>query len=262
MNNRTLTHWNVFLGETRLAYINTKRYGINWLVGTLNLLLFLVFIQLGIYSFQNGISRGYLGDKIEILILGFFVFSIIGMGISTVSSRISEGASTGVLEHLMLSPVSSRYVLLYSTLVQFSFGLVVYLLLLPVSMLICRHFFTINLPKLVFYAIPLWLASCAAGFMMGALTIIYKKTQNFANLMQFVILALMVLPSCPFSPYSAFPISPQAAALISAVGGKAQIGWGFNSFIYLQSVAYLLIGMKLFKLAEEYAKTKGILGQY
>ncbi|MBI4655937.1 MAG: hypothetical protein HY746_04215 [Elusimicrobia bacterium] len=262
MIERFKIHFNVLMGEAKLSYISTKRYGVNWLVGIINLLLFLIFIQLGIYSFQTGLSQNYINGKIETLIIGFFAFSIIGMAITTISSRISEGATTGVLEHTMLSPIGSTNVLLYYAVVQFLFAIIVYFLLLPVSMLICRHFFVINIAKLIFYTISLWIASCSVGFVLGALTLIYKRTQNFINLLQFVILTLMILPSYPFNYFSLIPISPQSSALMNSITGKNDISLGFNLYIYLQSIACLYISLKIFKEAEKYVKIKGILGQY
>lgn len=253
---------NIFWGEAKYGLILTKRYWLNLAAGTINMLLFLIFIQLGIRSFENGVSGEFLTGKMETLIIGFFVFSIVGTGISSITSHLNDSAATGILEQTMLAPIGIEWVLFFGAFVQFIISLALYLLLLPVSMLLCGHFFPINLSGLIFFTLPLWLSSCGVGLSLGAVTLIYKKTQNFSNLIQFLILALMVLPSYPFNGLSLLPISPQAVVLNKAIAAHHVIAGKWIAYIFIQSAVYFVLGNLIFKEAEKHAKEKGILGQY
>jgi len=252
----------LFRGELNCGYALMRRYWLDTVAGMINLLLFLVFIQLGIYSFQPEMSNKLLVISLEKLTIGFFVFSIIGAGISSITSNVSESAMTGVLEQLILSPIGSGWVFFCRALVHLILSSGIYLATIPICMTICRHWFRVDFCKLLFFSIPLWIASCAVGFALGALTLIYKKTQSFTNLIQFLILGLMVLPSYPFNALSWLPISPQAAVLNKVLVEKQVISWNWVLFLYLQSAFYLATGLAVFKEAENYAKQKGILGQY
>lgn len=253
---------NIFKAEFVSGLILTKRYWLNMAAGILNMFLFLVFIQLGIRSFGSGVSVEFMSVKMETLIIGFFSFSIIGVGMGSVTSRLSDNAATGILEQTMLSPMGVIPVLFFGALTQFSVALVLYLLLIPFSMLLCSHFFNVNIPCLVFFSILLWLSSCGVGFALSALTLIYKKTQSFNNLIQFLILTLMVIPSYPFNVFSLSPVSPQVAILNKAIVYHQSVGYKWLTYTVLQSGAYFILGCAAFLAAEKYAKKKGILGQY
>lgn len=253
---------NVFKGEFISGLILFKRYWLNLVAGIVNMFLFLVFIQLGIRSFGGDVSSELLAGKIEMLIIGFFSFSVIGVGISSITSRISDNAAIGMLEQTMLSPLGIEWVLFSGALTQFIISLVLYLLLLPITMFFCGHFFRINILQLIFFAIPLWLVSCGVGFTLGAASLIYKKTQNFSNLIQFLILTLMIMPAYPFSGYSLLPISPQVAILNGVIVWQQPVDLGWAVYLLAQSMTFLVLGSKIFKEAEKYAKKKGILGQY
>ncbi len=253
---------NVFKGQLISELILMKRYWLNLAAGTVNMFLFLIFIQFGIRSFGGGVSTEFLAGKMGTLIVGFFSFSIIGVGITSITSRISDNTATGILEQTMLGPLGIEWTLFFGAVTQFATALVLYLLLLPITMFLCGHFFKLNMLQLVLLTVPLWLASCGVGFVLGAASLVYKKTQNFSNLIQFLILTLMVMPSYPFSGYSLLPISPQAAILHSVIVLHQPIGWGWLAYLFAQSAAYLILGSIIFKEAEKYAKEKGILGQY
>ncbi|MFH1619484.1 MAG: hypothetical protein ABIG11_06215, partial [bacterium] len=85
---------------------------------------------------------------------------------------------------------------------------------------------------------------------------------NFSNLIQFLILALMILPAYPFNGLSLLPISPQAAIMNKVIAGHHAVDYGWMIYIFAQSIAYLVLGKIIFKEAEKHAKEKGILGQY
>ena len=72
----------------------------------------------------------------------------------------------------------------------------------------------------------------------------------------------MILPSYPFNSMSLLPISPQAVILNKILAGHQVISYNWVIYLYAQSLIYLFMGVVLFKEAENYAKVKGILGQY
>jgi len=110
--------------------------------------------------------------------------------------------------------------------------------------------------------IPLWMSSWGLGFAIGAATIIYKKTSNFTNLIQFLVLSLIVLPSYPLNLYSFLPISPSAMTINKVFASGLEASWSWIGFLYLHGLIYLILGMVVFKRGEQYARDKGTLGQY
>ncbi|MBF0362785.1 MAG: hypothetical protein HQK49_17330 [Oligoflexia bacterium] len=252
----------MFTSEIKYGLIMQKRYLFDILAGIVNILLFVIFIQLGIHSLQGDISSAALGTKLSSVIIGFFTFIVISSGIMLVANNITEGATTGTLEQTMLTPFGAEYVLLSRTIVGSVVNLLICLILIPISMLICRHWFSIDIGMLFVLLVPLWLSCWGVGFILGAFALIFKRVQSFMNLTQFLILSLMVVPSYPFNLYSLLPISSEATTMnrVLAVGNSVTSEWVL--FLYLHGLIYLILGILIFKLGERYACNKGILGQY
>lgn len=257
-----MNYFNMFIAEVKYGIIMQKRYLFDSMASVINILLFLIFIQLGLYSFQSEIMAIELNTRLSQLIIGFFVFMIISGSISIISSNISEGATTGTLEQTMLTSLGPEIVFLCRAVVGSFFNFILTILLLPISMLICRHWFDIDVFGLFFYVIPLWLSSWGVGFILGAATLVYKRTQSFLNLTQFLILFLIILPSYPFNYLSLLPICPQAMTINKVFATGIQPSNAWILFIFTHGLMFLILGLCIFKLCEQYSRNKGILGQY
>ncbi|MFH1652880.1 MAG: ABC transporter permease [Pseudomonadota bacterium] len=251
-----------FTSVFRFTLILQKRYFFDVAAGLVNLLLFLVFIQLGIHTFQGYVDGALIGQKLSMLIIGFFSFMVVSNSISVVAYGIVEGASTGTLEQAMLSPFGAEGLFLGVAASRSIINLIIAGILIPVSMLICSHWFSIDIYSFILLIIPMWICCWGIGFMFGAFALVFKRIGSFLNLAQFIILSLMVLPSYPFSWYSLLPVSPQVVTMtkVCGVGGPLSLSW--LSYLYVHGALYLLLGILIFKKGEDYAKRKGILGQY
>ena len=248
--------------EWKYMWVFQKRYFLNFICGLISLFLFLVFLQFGISSLQEGSFTQVSSSKISILIVGFFVFNMISSAIGSISNIISEGTSTGTLEQTMLSPFGTTTVFLCKASVSSTFSFLFYIVVIPLSMLVCRHFFWVNIFTLFLYVIPLWLASWGVGFAIGASTIIYKQTSSFMGLIQFIVLSLLVIPSYPFNSYSLLPIAPQAMTINKVFASGITVSGEWLMFLYLQGMIYLILGIAVYKIGEQFARDKGTLGQY
>jgi ABC-2 type transport system permease protein len=252
----------LLLTEARFRWIYQKRYFFNYAASTLNLLLFIFFLRLGIGSFGSFVASDYLASRVAVLIIGLFTFTMIVSSITSVSNVISEGASTGTLEQMMLSPYGSCTLFLCKAAVGSSFSFIYYLLIVPITMLLCWNFFPLNIPMLAFLTLPLCMCSWGIGFIIGAATLVFKQASGFANLVQFLVLSLMVLPSYPFSPISLLPVAPQARTINLYFTGSFDLNPGWLIFLYAHGLAYLILGMTVFRLGEKHARKMGTLGQY
>lgn len=252
----------LLITEAKFRWIYQKRYFFNFAATTLNLLLFVYFLQLGIGSFGKYVSQGYLEGRVAVLIVGLFVFTMIVSSITAVSNVISEGATTGTLEQMMLTPYGSSVLFLCKAIVGSSFSFVYYLLIVPITMVLCWHFFYVNVWILALLTVPLCLGSWGIGFAIGGATLVFKQTNSFVNLVQFFVLSLMVVPSYPFSLFSALPISPQAMTINKFITKTMPLEMEWLVYLYVHGLVYLLLGMTIFKVGERYARKKGTLGQY
>lgn len=248
-----------FLSMFKFSLIIQRRYAFELATGLIYMLLFLVFTQLGIHSFTTASA---ISDKLSMLIIGFFSFMLINNAISVVAYAIIDSSVTGTLEQAMLSPYGAEGVFLSVAITRSMTNFVITLILIPISMLICNHWFRINFLNLLIVVIPMWLSCWGIGFMIGSLALMFKRIQSFMALTQFLALYLIILPTYPFGVLSLLPIAPQAATLQQLVGLNLQFPWHWFIYLYINGICYLIFGLLTFKGGECYAKQKGLLGQY
>jgi ABC-2 type transport system permease protein len=251
----------MLFGEFKVGLILQRRYFIDFIASIINLLLFLIFIQFGIHSLSD-VPFKSIDSQLSSLIIGFFVFSVVSIAIGSISNYIMDGAKSGILEQTMLTPFGVGRIFLIRALFSNSLGLVTFFIVIPISMVICNHWFSINILNCFILLIPLWMASCGVGFIIGAFTLILKRVQSFINLIQFLVLSLIILPSYPFSVFSLFPVAPEANIFIKVVAKRLYIPVSWIIYIYGHSLITLFIGMTIFKICEFYTRKKGLLGQY
>lgn len=252
----------IFIAELYLSCLSKKRYTFDLVAGVINLLLFLIFIQLGIKSFDSSVENIFLDQKLSMLIMGFFSFMVISGSISHASSYVMDGARTGTFEQMILCPLGVKTILLSSVAANSLINVLIAAAIIPCSMLICQHWFSINITQLLILLIPLWLASWGVGFIIASLAVILKKIHSFMNLIQFLVLSLMIIPSYPFNTYSLLPISPQAVTINKLLALKLPLSIPWAMYLYFNGMIYLIFGLFIFDYGVRYARHKGTLGQY
>ncbi len=257
-----MSYLRYFILEFKYTLVLKKRYLLNFIAGVINLALFFFFLSKGISSFNSNVPQDVVSDKIQSVMLYFFVYLIVFNGIAVIVDEIADGAKTGLLEQTILCPMGSHVVYIAKSFSASLFNLLISLIMLPVYMYISHCWFHIPGWTILSIVLPLWFCSWGVGFIIGSFTIIYKKTNSFFSLVEFLVLSLIIMPFYPFTKFSFLPITPQVAMLnkILVSSNNAHLSWYI--FIYLHSVIWLFLGITIFKFSERLAKTKGLLGQY
>lgn len=252
----------LFNSVFKFTLILQRRYLFDLATGIIYMLLFLVFIQLGLNSFDGHVSNAFMSEKLSVLIIGFFSFMLISNSTSVVAHSIVDGSVTGTLEQAALSPYGIEGVFLSMAISRSLINLILTLAVIPISMLICRHWFEVDLLHLFILVVPTWLCCWGIGFMLGSLALVFKRVQSFLSLTQFLALTLIILKSYPFGVLSLLPISPQAVTMYRMIGLQQHFSAQWLIYLYIHGMIYLVLGVAVFKIGECYAKQKGILGQY
>ena len=112
------------------------------------------------------------------------------------------------------------------------------------------------------------LGLCGFGYLLGAVTLLFKRIGNAMTLVQFGLLFLCLPPVEQFSgPLKLIALTlplTQGVKLLRRVlaPGSEIIGAGDFLLLILNSAAYLLVGIAVFRWAERLARDRGLLGQY
>lgn len=249
--------------ELKFMFVRLKYYWMDWVAGNVNLLLGLVFLYFGINSFKDDVvSSQVINTKTIKMIVGLYTFVLVQEGISGLVTRVMEGKTSGVFEQIIVNPYGSWFILFSKSIAGTVISVISICIFVPIAMVITGKYFTINLIKLFLLLIPLYMSTIAIGFVLGGLTLIYRRLQSFAYLIQFLVLTLIVLPSYPFSIYSLLPVAPQSMVLNKVISENIVLNYKWWSYLYLNGFIYFLAGVMFYNYLEEKAREKGVIGHY
>ncbi|MFO7992179.1 MAG: ABC transporter permease [Thermoplasmata archaeon] len=249
----------IFWAIMKNYFIHLKRYWFNtaMMMGGVYILFVLVFF--GLQSF------GATSETLEGSIVGFalWIFAIIGF--SELSWSLMEEARNGTLEQLYLSPVSFRRISGYRIISSFLVNLIIILIFLFSMMVGTGYYLNMNPGVLILIFFTL-LSVYGIGYILGGLSLIFKKIQAVFSIMQFVFIVLLILPVITDSPVIYFLPVSWGTVLINKmmISGYSLFDLSLQSLgiLFLNSTIYLGIGYLSFGILEDIAKDKGLLGHY
>lgn len=256
--------------EIKLSFVKMVRYPLQTLTSVL--VLYLIFIGMLYGSrFLAGAgagspldrSRGAI-DAITAYLLWFLsLFAIDSMG-----QNIAEEAQSGTLEQLYLSRWSFSLMLFLRFAAALVSSLVLLLPLLGLMIISTGTSIGIELGKTFPVIVLTAIGLCGMGYLLGSLTLVFKRIGNAIALVQFGLLFLC-LPPMEQLPW---PLRYIALTLPLTQGVKllrsimlrsgAQVVLTGIYFLVLTSMIYLIVGLAVFRWAEAIARDKGLLGHY
>lgn len=208
-------------------------------------------------------------------IIGMYAFSVVGM----FTQGLQGMATSGVLEQLCMSPHGLitnflAQVLVASVSTIISSGIMVYL----VSYSVGGSLHWDTLPVMVLLALTFF-NLLGFGFMVGGLVLVFKQVGQVAILIRMALFGLAVfareeLLQQPWPVRVGIHVLPVTDAAIclkhvlikgqlNAAGEPASV-FQHQSFYWLlvSCVAWTAIGMSVFKVMENWSRSKGTLGSY
>ncbi len=252
-----------FLAVLTRFFIELKRYPFNTLSGLATLYLIFLLLFAGA-RYAQGLGVNLFGESLEGLVVGFLVWTFAIAAYSDLSWELMREAQQGTLEQLYMCPLGFRFVTLSWIAGSFLTSLVMVAALLGLMMVTTGHFLRLPLGTLL----PLLFLTLAPvygiGFLMAGLALVYKRIQAFFQVLQFVFVALVALPS-DAAWGKALPLSLGTRLLGRAmVDGETLFTLPLGDVLVLIGTGafYLLLGIGVFRLFEGIAKDRGLLAHY
>lgn len=233
------------------------------------LLLYVVFMAmfLGVKSFglDMGVSPIEMGDTLEGFVIGYFLWSIMMMSYEGVAYGIIDDASRGTLEQLNMSGIKLSTIVTIRSISGLLTDLIISYVLLFIIMITTKHRLQINLVSIV---LPIFLgifSILGIGLICGGLALIFKKVQSLLSIIQYFLIAFIMISPNNIIIYNLIPFRPAVDFVFRAM----REGFSLTEFSYLNygvlignSLLYFVIGLIVFDKCVNIAKLKGVLGQY
>ncbi len=249
----------IFYSLLKKYFIELKRYFLNTLMSMGGIFILFMMVFFGLASFEAGT------ETLKGTIVGFAMWTFAVMAYSEMSWSLLEEARDGTLEQLYLTPVSFRRISAYRVLSSFLFQFVLFMIFLTAMMVVTGEYLTLGPGVIVLVGLSL-ISVYGIGYIMGGLSLVFKKVQAGNQILQFMFILFLVLPTITEHPIIyATPIS-WGNVLINRmlVGGYTLLDFSLMdiSILLLNSLAYLAVGVAAFTYLEKIAKERGLLGHY
>lgn len=258
-----MRHLALFIAQLKIRYIYLKRYYFDTLSMIVTLFLVFLIIFYGAAALLG--ASAATGDTLEGVVVGFMVWSFALLAYGTLSGGMIEEAQQGTLEQLYMSPLGFGWVTILRVAAHFIINVFMVLVILFLMMATTGRWLNIDVLSLI----PLVLLTVAGaygiGFFMGGLALVFKRVQSALQILQFVLVVFIAAPM-GWAPFMRFLPLSLGTRLIGAVmiDGHSlfELPPGDVLFLIGNSAVYFGLGFLAFKLFENVARDRGLLGHY
>jgi len=254
----------LFINDFVLGWLHFRRYLLNSLAS----ILVLVVLFLGLFlggTYLAGPAAGF-DDRRDILVVGFFMWTLTLISFSGVGSQIAEHARIGVLEQVLLSRYPPVLIYFVQAIAGLAFVLAFNLFILALVVLItgARPSFP---PVVAPLLLAIMLGGAGLGFAFGAAAIVLKRVDQLQSFLQFGLIVVVMVPveewSAGWQTLKDFlPLTPAASALRDAMARGGDLDPVATAIAMLNSLVYLAIGLAIFARGVRIAKRAGTLASY
>lgn len=253
----------VFLTVLKKEWITTKRYPLNFISGLVSIYIIFLAIFMGFrYLGKNNPSYD---QSVESLIVGFFLWTYALAAYARLSWGITEEANTGTLEQLYMSPIGFQWISVFIVISDFIISSLMEIPVLILMMLTTGKWLHIDLVTLILLFIPTIGGVYGVGFIVGGISLVYKRIRSFYQILQFLFIFLLMTPVERFPVAKFLPLSLGTYLIHENMTKGTSI---FHmpvsdlGILYLNFLFYFFFGMWIFSKFEFYARKKGVLGHY
>ncbi|MSR92688.1 hypothetical protein [Inconstantimicrobium porci] len=248
----------MFFEFLKKEYILNKRYLLNGMVGLIVITMLFLFIYLGLESVT---SNFYSVNSNISLIISYISWVLSISAFQTVADSIIEESKEGTIQTLFFSRYSFEKLLLFKVLAASIFDIVFIYVIMMLCSLITHTVLSFNIIYTTIIFMISFLSYWGLGFILGGISLIFKKVDSISQVMTFVFMAVMLMP-----------INNKWLFALPGVSGKYFLNvlllknYGalcMEDYIYLVigNVIYFIIGIIFFRFTVRIAVKKGTIGQ-
>ena len=254
----------LLIGELKRTWIQFIRYPAEVIAG----IVITTSVFYGLFlSAKYMVGPGFaFGDRLDAVVVGYVLWTLTLYIINDIAIGLQSEAQTGTLEQVFLSPFGAPRVFLAR-----AFASLVLRLILIVGIVAILTGITgsrLSFPiTLIFPLLSLVMAGYGLAFIMGGCALVFKRVQQILGVFQFVLLFLLAAPvedwSGPMQYLRYFlPMLPSTGLLRDLMARNIGLNGAGFAFALLNGLAYLGLGLLVFRWAETVAKRKGTLSGY
>lgn len=254
----------LFLAELKRSWIQLIRYSSEVIAGIIGTTV--IFYGLFLSAQYIAGPQVQFGDRLDSIIIGYVLWALVLFILGDIAGGLQNEARTGTLEQLFLSPYSASRVFLTRAIASLSLNLLINLSILVLIITFTGSQLTFP-PTLILPLATVLLGAYGISFAMGSLALLLKQVQQLLSIFQFALLFLFTAPVETWTGGAQIlgwllPMTPGAGLLRDVMARGEGLDATRMAIALLNGLAYLALGLLLFRLAECETKRRGKLGGY
>lgn len=255
----------LFTALLKMRYIYLKRYYFDTISEIITIFLIFLLIFYGAKALLGGAAPADAGHTLEGIVVGFMVWTFAIIAYGDLAWGLTQEAQQGTLEQLYMSPLGFGRVIVLQTVANFIMHAVMVLIILLLMMATTGKWLNLDMFSLAPLVVLTVAGAYGLGLVMGGLALVFKRVRSALQILQFVLVFFIIAPF-GWMPFMKFlPLS-----LGTRLIGKVMIGElsllelppGDVVFLIGNSAFYFGVGFFIFKILENVARDRGLLGHY
>ncbi|MFM2432512.1 MAG: hypothetical protein RLZZ511_3726 [Cyanobacteriota bacterium] len=254
----------LFLAELRRSWIQFRRYPAEAIGGIF--IITAVFYGL-FFSVQYIAGPGLsLGSRLDAIIVGYMLWTMVTFILFDIAGNIQNEAQTGTLEQLFLSAFGAPKLFFVRAIANLTVQSILLGTILGLIMLLTGRLLAFPI-GLIVPLISIVFGAYGISFMIGSLTLIFKRVQQLLAIIQFSLLFLLSAPTEEWQGTGKLvsyflPMAPGAGLLRDLMARQIGLSGERVAIALINGGLYFAIGIAIFRFAEQRAKRQGRLSGY
>lgn len=243
--------------------IGLRRYMFETITGTVTLFLFFLALFYGAKAF--GADGPQFGNTLDHMVVGYAVWTMAIFVYFSMAQDLLMEAQLGTLEQLAMSPLGLGRVLMGRALSGLVWQLLTMAVLLTAMMAATGKWLNVDLLSIIPILILTVAGVTGLSFALAGLAIVFKKVQSALQIVQVGFILLLAVPLSRVPALKFAPLSWGFGLLKKImVDGETllSLGAGDVGFLALHAVVYIALGLAVFRMFENVARSRGLLGHY
>jgi ABC-2 type transport system permease protein len=190
------------------------------------------------------------------------MFAFFRAAFGAVPNFLGSFVQMGFLEQLYMTPDGFTKVMITKVVAALVFASSQTIILAYVAMGLSGNWIELNFLKLFLFMFMAAPSIVGIGFVLGGLTLVFKRVGILIGLTSMSVLALVSLPALPISLLSILPLAPGATLTRMAVLYDQPVTPDNLLVVISNSSFYFILGTTIYKYLESHAKGRNLISQY
>ncbi|WP_440770877.1 ABC transporter permease [Natronorubrum sp. DTA28] len=255
--------WTIF----RMNLLLTIRYRVNFAAMIVGMYFFFALVFFGGQAAAESVGggAGALGDTLDALIVGWFLWTMVQSAYSSLSQEITQESRWGTLEQLYVSPHGFSTILASKVVVNILMSLLIGLVMLVLMLVTTGRTVSFDVASVLPIVLLTLLTAIGLGYVFAGLALIYKQLSNLSEISQFLLIGLIAAPAADIPALSVLPLVHGSDLLQRTMRDGVQI-WEFSAqdvgLLIGTAVSYAAVGYLCFVYCSRVARERGVMGHY